>query len=112
MVGGRIVVHRIAYRRRLRRAGGFFITRGDAMILPDVPIDTASVLGRVVEFGSNGCWRPVGPRARRARRERLVSLVVLAASAVLLEISPSLAGRFVAGLADTNGRLAWIRMLL
>ena len=61
MSGERIVVHRIAYRRRRDRANAVVITRGDAMIVPDPPVAAAEILGYVREFDAGSGWQPVGP---------------------------------------------------
>jgi hypothetical protein len=112
MIGARIVVHRVVYLRRRGRPHELLITRGDAMILPDPPLDAGAVLGRVVEVASDGCWRPPGPRLRPPRRDRLLAFLVLAASAVMLEVAPGLARRFVSLLEATDRRYAWTRTLL
>lgn len=111
LAGVQPVVHRVIYRRHFG-GGKQLLTRGDAMLLPDPPIDASLVLGRVVEAAFAGGWRPVGPRAVAPRRERLLALLVLVASAVLLEISPWLARQFVRGLDAADRRFAWTKTLL
>src|SRR5262245_26565647 len=53
-----VVCHRIVRRARTISGRPFVVTRGDAMMLCDVPMDTAALLGRAVALAS-----PEGSRA-------------------------------------------------
>jgi len=55
VLAGRLVIHRVV----ARSAGGLFLTRGDASVLPDPPVAAAAVIGRVRLGGPDG--RPVDP---------------------------------------------------
>lgn len=98
--GERIVVHRIAYRRRRDRANAVVITRGDAMIVPDPPVAAAEILGYVREFDAGSGWQPVGPPGWKPRRDRLFGGALLVANALMLEVSVGLGRRFAAWLAS------------
>jgi hypothetical protein len=111
MEGSRVVAHRVAYRSRLRRHD-FLVTRGDARILPDPPVPVPAVLGTVDQVDDGSGWRALGAQSRLPRRDRCLAFVLLCASAMLLEASPSLARRFVAWLESTDMRIAWIKRLL
>jgi hypothetical protein len=110
MAGGRVVAHRVAYRAFARRT--WLVTRGDARLLPDPPIEAGCVLGRVTAVDSGTGWRAPGQAAKVPRRERLLAFVLLGACAALLELDARVARRFAHWLAETELRSAWTRTLL
>jgi len=112
MIDARIVVHRIVYRRRRKGARTLLITRGDVMMLPDPPIDTGAILGKVTGLATGTDWCPIGSQVRLPRRERVLAYVLLAASAFLLRFSAKSARRFTYWLDATDRRFAWIRKFL
>ncbi len=112
MDGARVVVHRIVHRCGIGCAQEFLITRGDAKLLPDPPIEASAILGPVIEFSCGGQWRSIGPATRLPRRERLLACLVLAMAAVLLKIKPGFARRFVNALEAADRRFAWTGTLL
>jgi len=112
VAGGGTVVHRIRWQRRRGRGRHFLITQGDGMLLPDMPVERAAVLGAVTAVHSDGAWRPVQAPPVRPGRERALSFVVFAAGATLLEIHPPLARWFLSRLNAAERRHAWIRALL
>ena len=107
MVADKIVVHRIAH-----RAGRHLLTRGDAMLLPDPPLDAAAVLGEVAEIDSGTGWRRPNEQKLPPRRDRLLAFAVLMASSFVLKFDADLARRFVEWLDATDQRHAWTRKLL
>lgn len=107
MAGEKIVVHRIVY-----CGGRHLLTRGDAMLLPDSPVDVAAVLGPVNEIDSGSGWRPPAAQSLPPRRDRLLAAAVLAASRLVLKIDAGLAQRFIEWLDAADQRHAWIRKLL
>jgi len=107
MQGERIVVHRIVH-----RTGGQLLTRGDAMLLPDPPIDDRAVLGEVNEVDSGTGWRKPAAQGLPPRRERLLAFVVLTASSILLKFNADLTRRFIEWLDAADHRHAWTRRLL
>jgi len=110
-----LVVHRIVYARRrwLRRDPlQFMITRGDAMLLPDAPINTDFALGRVVEMRVGAEWRALNARAQMPRRERLLAFLILVAIAFLLNVRLSWARRLADWLHAMDRRFSWTRTLL
>jgi hypothetical protein len=110
-----LVVHRIVYlqRRGLRRhSPEFMITRGDAMLLPDAPINTRFVLGRVVEMCVGAEWRAINGQAKLPGRERLLAALIVVGIAFLLNVRLPLARRFTEWLHATDRRWSWTRTLL
>jgi hypothetical protein len=57
--GRRIVVHRLVARGRRGAARGYWITRGDAEVLPDPPVGLEAVLGPVRQVSVDGRDAPV-----------------------------------------------------
>jgi hypothetical protein len=109
---GRTVVHRVRWARGWGRGRDFLITQGDAMLLPDIPVNRSAVLGTVLAVESNGTWQPLASRPAAPRRERILSFAVLLCAAVLLEIDPRLASWFLAKLVAAERRYSWTRALL
>jgi hypothetical protein len=107
MTGERIVVHRIVH-----RSGRKLLTRGDAMLLPDPPIDAGAVLGEVGEIDSGSGWRAPAPRTRPPRRDSLLAFAVLMTSSLLLKFDTDLTRRFIQWMDAADRRHAWIRKLL
>jgi len=107
MVGERIVVHRIVHRARRH-----LLTRGDAMLLPDSPVDAVAVLGAVNAIDSGSGWRPPAAQTLRPRRDRLLSFLVLVAGRLLLKFDADLTRRFIEWLDAADHRNAWTRRLL
>jgi hypothetical protein len=112
VAGGKTVVHRVRWQRRWGRARNFVITQGDGMLLPDMPVERAAILGPVTAVQSQGAWRPVDAAPIRPRRERALSFLVFAAGAMLLEIHPPLARWLLSALNAAERRHAWTRALL
>jgi hypothetical protein len=107
MVGEKIIVHRIVHLARRH-----LITRGDAMLLPDPPIDAEAVLGRVNAIDSGSGWQPPGAPSLPPRRDRALAFVLLMASRIVLKLDARLARRFVDWLDAADHRHAWTRKLL
>ncbi|HUL65447.1 MAG TPA: hypothetical protein VLW55_12600 [Burkholderiaceae bacterium] len=112
VAGGKTVVHRIRWQRRWGRGRHFVITQGDGMILPDMPVERAAVLGPVTAVRRNGAWSPLEAAPVRPRRERVLSVLVFVGGATLLEIHPPLARWLLSALNAAERRHAWIRALL
>lgn len=112
IAGGRAVVHRVCWKRRWGRGRDFLITRGDAMLLPDTPVNRSAVMGDVLTVQSEGTWRPLATRPAAPRRERALAFAVLACAALLLEIDPRIASWFLGKLRAAERRYSWTRTLL
>ena len=114
MNDAQVVVHRIVHASGRRDAQGnaLIITRGDAMIVPDAPIETRAILGRISAMTSETDWRAIGAQQRLPRRERLLGFVLLAATAVTLRLHAPLAQRLARWLQATDGSYSWARSLL
>lgn len=98
LIHDQVVVHRVEARGR-----GFILTRGDAQILPDVPVrDPAAVIGRVVGIRQGEGWRepdaPPRSWARAVVRSVFASIASVSppAAAVALGALLALRRRFVA----------------
>jgi hypothetical protein len=99
---GRLLVHRVVARAR---DGAWTLTRGDARLLPDVPIvDAEAVVGRIA-----GIWSAGSVVAVPAPPESLARRWVLGAFAAVLRASPK-AG--VAALASLHAASRWGRTLV
>jgi hypothetical protein len=86
------LVHRVVYRGRWRAARNILITRGDRCLRPDFPVDVSCVLGAVTHFSAeHGIWAPPGQPERRNVVARVISCVVDAIFAGLIEIDAKLA---------------------
>jgi hypothetical protein len=112
IAGGKSIVHRVRWRGRLGRARAFLITQGDALMLPDIPVEIEAVLGAVVAVESGGVSHPPGAKPMAPRRDRALSFVVFAGSVVLLEVHPRLARWFLSKLGAAESRYAWTTALL
>jgi hypothetical protein len=114
MDDAQVVVHRIVRAGVRRDAPGnaLIITRGDAMVVPDAPIETRAVLGRISAIAGGTDWCPVGAQQRLPRRDRLLALVLLAATAATLRLHAPLAQRLARWLQASDSRYSWTRSLL
>jgi hypothetical protein len=98
LADGRLVVHRIVARAA---DGSWTLTRGDARVLPDVPIlDPDAVLGRVA-----GVWRSASLEEVPAGRDSPAGRFVLRVCGVVLRASPGAGSAALRGLHMAN-RLA------
>jgi hypothetical protein len=86
--GGRVVVHRVVHRGRAGRAAGLFLTRGDAVLVPDPPVDPRAILGAVTGVWREGRWTSVEGPSRRSLPARTLARPVLWTAALLLRLSP------------------------
>jgi hypothetical protein len=66
LAGDQVIVHRVVHRGRAAAARGYLITRGDATLVPDPPVDHARILGPVTGVWRVGGWMP--PTAHRTGR--------------------------------------------
>jgi hypothetical protein len=89
------IVHRIAHWPRWGAAVGYFLTRGDACLVPDVPVKGDRVIGTVVAFRSGGDWQPAGVEAGRSILHRAVRMATLAAVTATSRISVGGARRLI-----------------
>jgi hypothetical protein len=112
VAAGRTVVHRIRWQRRWGRGRDLVITQGDGMLLPDMPVERTAILGPVLAVNTSDAWRSIDTPRVRPRRERVLSLLVFAAGAMLLEIHPPLARSLLRALNAAERRHAWTRALL
>ena len=95
LAGGRLVVHRVVARAP---DGAWTLTRGDARVLPDVPIlDRDAILGRVA-----GVWRAASLEGVPAARDSLPRRVVLRLLTGVLRASPRTGAAALRGLHVGN----------
>jgi hypothetical protein len=93
--GKHVVVHRVVRRGRRGAAGGYLLTRGDAALVPDPPVEEGRVLGAVTGVARDGGWVAVNACPRPAYHVRAGTWLLLAAAASLLRVSPRAAAAFV-----------------
>jgi hypothetical protein len=99
--GGRLLVHRVVARAP---DGAWTLTRGDARLLPDVPIvDAEAVVGRIA-----GLWRAGSLVSVPAPPDSLARRCVLGFASAVLRASPR-AG--IAALASLHAAGRWARTL-
>lgn len=99
--GDRMVVHRVV---GLSVARGWFLTRGDAHAIPDLPVaDAGAFVGRVTKVQRDGAWQdPADPPRSWGRRAALA--LCLAA----MRLDPALARPLIRALRFAR-RLAHTR---
>jgi len=93
--GDALIGHRVVAASRDRRGRDLLVTRGDAALLCDPPVDPALVLGEVTARADGDAWTPVpGPAPRRgpAAGVAAVSLHVVRG---LAAVDRDLASRFI-----------------
>jgi len=88
---GKLVVHRVIRRGRMRRGSHYLVTRGDSLLLPDFPVHQTFVLGPVIAFESSGSWRTPREAATRPRLKRLLSAVAAGIVGAALDLDIRLA---------------------
>ena len=86
--GSQVIVHRVVHRGRGGAARGHLITRGDATLVPDPPVEHGRVLGPVTGVWRAGEWTPLGGPPRRSLRARLARALLLASATGGLYLSP------------------------
>jgi hypothetical protein len=89
---GRLMAHRIVHIGRTRASRHYLLTRGDAMLLHDVPVKLNRVIGIVTAQQIAGNWVALG-RARGRSFRRAISGMLTAVIGVVFELSPPAAAR-------------------
>ena len=112
MDDARLLVHRIVYVVGRGNGEQVLVTRGDAMMLPDAPVDATAVVGRVVAMRDGARWRAIGPRVPPPRRERLLAFAVLVTVVLLAHVHVPSARRFTGWLHAMDRRFSWSRRLV
>jgi hypothetical protein len=95
LAGKHVVVHRVVRRGPGGAAGDYLLTRGDAALVPDLPVEERRVLGAVTGVARDGGWVAVDACPRQVYPVRAGTWVLLAAAASLLRVSPRAAAAFV-----------------
>jgi hypothetical protein len=90
LAGDTVMVHRVVYRGRSRRARGHLIMCGDRLVIPDPPVARSWILGPVVGVQTNGHWFSPGPPYRRLPARVTASMLAVVVGA-LLEVDVRLA---------------------
>jgi hypothetical protein len=91
LAGQKIVVHRIVHHGQWGGARGRLLTRGDAALVPDLPLTPARVLGPVGGIQRGGTWMPLERPPRRSFTARVIASLALAMVIGALQASPRLA---------------------
>lgn len=103
LVHDQVVVHRVE-----ARGHGFILTRGDAQVLPDVPIrDPAAVMGRVVGIRHGDDWRDPALAPPSVSRTLVRALCV-----AVLRFSPDAGATTVAALLALRRRIVFLLGML
>ena len=110
---GRLLAHRIVHVGRTRASHDYLLTRGDAMLLHDVPVKLKCVIGIVTAQQIAGNWVALG-RAHGRSFRRAISGMLTAVIGVVFELSPPAAARLtrwtVRVCAWTAARRATLRL--
>ena len=93
LTGSKVVVHRVVHRGRGTGASGHLLTRGDAMLVPDPPVEQLRILGPVTGVWREGRWTALDGPPRRSLRARSVARLALWAAIGTLSLSPRSATR-------------------
>jgi hypothetical protein len=91
---GRLMAHRIVHVGRTRASRRYLLTRGDAMLLPDVPVRLDCVIGMVAAQQIAGDWVALGP-ARGGSFRQTISGTFSAVIGGVFELSPAAAARLI-----------------
>jgi hypothetical protein len=91
---GRLIAHRVVHLGRSAASRGYLLTRGDAMLLNDVPVSLASIVGVVSAKRRGADWVPLEP-ARRRGSKQVISRVFTAIVGPLFDLSPGAATRMI-----------------
>jgi signal peptidase I len=89
---GRLMAHRIVHIGQTRASRRYLLTRGDAMLLPDIPVRLDCVIGTVTAQQIAGHWVALG-RARAGGFRQAMSGTFTAVIGGVFELSPSAAAR-------------------
>lgn len=100
-----VVVHRVVHRGRAAAARGYLITRGDATLVPDPPVNHAQILGPVTGVWRAGGWKPPDGPPHRSLRARVARALSLAAAVAGLHLSPRATARGLHALHRAVGAL-------
>ena len=89
--GTKLVVHRVVHLGRRKNARHYLLTCGDSLLLPDLPVPCASILGPVLDYELDGRWRkPAGSSSRRLLKQLLCATLARAIS-IAMELDVRLA---------------------
>jgi hypothetical protein len=99
---GQVIVHRVVHRGRIGMAANHVLTRGDATLVPDPPVEHARILGPVTGVRREARWRDLSGPPRRSLRARVASSLLLIAATGSLYLSP----RATAGMLIVLNRAA------
>ncbi len=89
---GRLMAHRIVHIGRTRASRHYLLTRGDAMLLHDVPVKLDCVIGIVTAQLIAGNWVALGRVRGRSFRQTLSGILTAVIGGVF-ELSPPAAAR-------------------
>lgn len=104
LAGNQVVVHRVAHRGRAA-ARSYVVTRGDATLVPDPPVERGRILGPVTGVWRASGWVPPGGPPQRSLRARLARALSLAAAIGALYVSPRAAASALVALHRAAGAL-------
>jgi hypothetical protein len=82
------IVHRVVHRGRFGAAAGYILTRGDATLVPDPPVNHQRILGPVTGIWVDGHWAHPCAAPNRSLRARMVISIATHAAAWTMVASP------------------------
>ena len=88
LAGSKVVVHRVAHRGLAGPAAEFFLTRGDAPLVPDPPVAHSQILGPVIGVLQGHRWVEICDAPRRTLHARIAASMLLQFATALLYLSP------------------------
>jgi hypothetical protein len=97
------VVHRVVHQGRFCAAAEYLLTRGDATLVPDPPVNHQRILGPVTGIWVDGHWAPPCAAPSRSLRARVVSSIATHAAAWMMVASPRATRTLVIFLARAAG---------
>jgi hypothetical protein len=105
LAGNQVVVHRVAHRGRAAAASGYVVTRGDATLVPDPPVERGRILGPVTGVWRSGGWVPPAGPPPRSPAAKLARTLSLATAIGALYVSPRVTASALTALHRAAGAL-------
>ena len=105
LAGDALIGHRVVARSRDRRRRDVLVTRGDAVMLCDPPIDPALVLGEVTARQEPAGWTALPAPVRRGPIARAVAALALGAVRALAWVDREIASRLMESLLTAGLRV-------
>lgn len=109
LAGTEVVVHRLLHWGCVGAARGSVITRGDAPLVPDLPVRHDRILGPVIAVRRGTDWVAPKPACRRRTSARILAALLSAIAIGALHLSPGLASTLLGVLRRAEAAVRRIR---